>query len=690
MPAILLLFVCVGASVARAEGFQWQTATPESRGLSSEKLEQLRDDLARRGTETFLVIRHDRIVFEWYAAGFGPGKPQGTASLAKAIVGGMALAVAMQDGRLKPEDRAASFVREWKEDPRKSKITIAQLATHTSGLADAEDGNNSPHDRLTGWRGEFWKLGPTDPFTISRDRTPVLFEPGERISYSNPGMAMLAYSVTAAEKQDLRSLLAQRVYGPIGITDKEWSVGYGKTFHVNGLNLIANWGGAAFTARAAARIGRLMLSGGDWDGRRILDRVVVQACIDAPGITARNKWEGDVSPRPGFGWWTNRDRAWKSLPRDAFAGAGAQHQLLLVVPSLDLIVVRNGTSLAPRETFWAAMMNHLLDPVAAAVVDPPFKPSQVIRRVRFDPPEWIVRKALDSDNWPITWGDDGHLYTAYGDGEGFEPFIDKKLSLGLARVEGEPPDFKGISLRAPTAERTGDGVKGPKASGMLMVDGILYMWVRNTANATLAWSADHGATWTWGFKLEGDTFGCPAFLNFGRNYAGAADEYVYVYSQDGPGAYEPYDNVILARVPKMKIRERGAYQFFVRLNADGSAGWTPSIGQRGRVLHYPAHCERLDAVYDAGIGRYLLTMSFGHGKGWGLFDAPHPWGPWTTAFSTPDWGLGETHDYRLPSKWISADGKRIWMVFSGRKFGGVEYDAFCARKMTLETYPPIE
>ena len=30
-----------------------------------------------------------------------------------------------------------------------------------------------------------------------------------------------------------------------------------------------------------------------------------------------------------------------------------------------------------------------------------------------------------------------------------------------------------------------------------MVDGVLYLWVRNAGNARLAWSADHGRTWTW-------------------------------------------------------------------------------------------------------------------------------------------------------------------------------------------------
>jgi len=43
-------------------------------------------------TRTFLVVRNDRIVCEWYAPGVTPATRQGTASLAKALVGGMSLA----------------------------------------------------------------------------------------------------------------------------------------------------------------------------------------------------------------------------------------------------------------------------------------------------------------------------------------------------------------------------------------------------------------------------------------------------------------------------------------------------------------------------------------------------------------------------------------------------------------------
>jgi CubicO group peptidase (beta-lactamase class C family) len=684
----LLASFLAPTSSAKADepAFEWSESAPAEQGMSAPKLDQWRDDLAKLGTDALLVIHHDRIVFEWYATNNSAAKPHGTASLAKSLVGGMSLAVALNDGRLQIDDAVAKFIPKWNADPRKSKITVAQLASHTSGLEDAEE-DRKPHDQLTGWKGDFWKRKP-DPFTISRDLTPAIFEPGEKASYSNPGMAMLAYTVTAAiqpgDQKDIRSLLRERIMRPIGAKDMEWSIGYGQHSRVEGLDLYANWGGAAFTARAAARVGRLMLRRGDWEGKQILDAKVVDQCLYYHSTAKAEEWSGKSSPYPVLGWYTNIDKSWPAAPRDAFCGAGAGHQVLLVVPSLDLIVVRNGTAMAKEGGFWAAVEKQIVEPAMKTITDLPYPPSDAIRRVRFDPPNAIIRKAIDSDNWPMTWGDDDAIYTSYGDGFGFEPLIDKKLSLGLARVEGSPPAFQGTNLRSATAERTGNGPKGAKASGMLMVDGVLYMWARNTDNATLAWSEDRGKTWTWGFKFD-QSMGCPTFLNFGRNYDGARDDYVYVYSQDGPGAYNPYDTIMLARVPKARLREKEAYEFFTGIDADGKPAWSATIAKRGAVFTHLGHCERIDTVYNRGLDRYFLAVSSGHGQGWGLFDAPQPWGPWTTAYSTSDWGLGVIHGYRLPSKWISSDGLSMWLVFSGIK----PNDAFCVRRMTLDKFPDL-
>src|SRR3954453_17779018 len=96
LSGLLLTFLSLLPATARAADspFEWKTSGPKAEGMSPAALDALRDDLARRGTAAFVVFRHDRIVYEWYAPGSGPNKPQGTASLAKALVGGMSLAVA--------------------------------------------------------------------------------------------------------------------------------------------------------------------------------------------------------------------------------------------------------------------------------------------------------------------------------------------------------------------------------------------------------------------------------------------------------------------------------------------------------------------------------------------------------------------------------------------------------------------
>jgi CubicO group peptidase (beta-lactamase class C family) len=232
-------------------------------GLDDAKLESWRAALAGRGTTGLLVIRRGATALEWYADGWSADRPHGTASMAKALVGGTSLLVAMSDGLIAPDDLASKYIPAWKSDPCKAKITIRHLATHTSGIEDAEQ-DAIPHMQLPGWKGAFWKREP-DPFTPAIRQAPCVFAPGTKYAYSNPGMAALSYAVTASLKgSDVRTLLESRVFDPLGLPEKSWSIGYGRPYDVDGLALWANWGGGSFTARAAARIGQWMMHGGAW------------------------------------------------------------------------------------------------------------------------------------------------------------------------------------------------------------------------------------------------------------------------------------------------------------------------------------------------------------------------------------------------------------------------------------------
>ena len=686
--ALIVTFACLASS----QPVPWTTRTPAQAGLDATRLRAWQDALAARKTSGLLVIRRGDIALEWYSDAGGIEKPHGTASMAKALVGGMSLLLATSDGLISADDPAAKYIPGWNTDARKSRITIRHLATHTSGIEDAEQ-DSIPHDQLPGWKGAFWKRTP-DPFSIALRDAPAIFDPGTQYAYSNPGMAALAYAVTRSLKgTDIRSQLKQRVLDPLGVPEAAWSIGYNRAYEVDGLRLWANWGGGGFTARATARVGQLMMLQGLWNGRQLIPRDAIKQALTYAGMPKPKRSLADPAPASGLAWYVNSDGVWPDVPRDAFAGAGAGHQVMVVIPSLDLIVVRNGDGLGEIRSgtgFWGPVYEQILRPLIAAVTDRgAYPPSPVIRSVTFGTE--VKRTAIDSDNWPLTWGDDDAQYTSYGDGWGFDPRVEKKLGMGFARITGPAENYQAANLRTSSGERLGDGRNSPKASGIVMVDGVLYVWARNAGNAQLMWSKDRGRTWEEGFKMQ-TSFGSPAFLNFGRNYSGARDEYVYTYSQDGPSAYETDNQIILARVAKQRIRDQSAWEFLEKLDAGGRPVWAADIARRGAVFLRPVGCQRVDVVYNPGLKRYLMALGYGHGTGWGLYDAPEPWGPWTTVFHTDSsekdaWGIPGTHGYRLPAKWITRDGRTMTLVFSGVRLSPqVTYDAFCTRTMTFDLY----
>jgi CubicO group peptidase (beta-lactamase class C family) len=679
--------------------------------MDTNRLDALRQTLAVRGTKSLLVVREGQIAYEWYAPGYTPTRRHYTASLAKALVGGMSLLLALADGRLEIDDPACKFIPAWRDHPIKSRITIRHLATHSSGIEDAElsqadrtaalaEGRTltEHHMSLPGWKGAFWRKDP-DPFSIAIHQAPIVFEPGTQYAYSNPGMAALAYAVTASLQgtlqPDIRSLLQERVMDPIGVPEDEWSIGYGRAYDVDAMRLYANWGGGEYTARAVARVGRLMLCKGEWEGRQLLDPTWVAKVLAYAETPLPDRPPGNPQPASGLCWWINYDGVWSSLSRDAFAGAGAGNQILLVVPCRDLIVVRNGAQLgdpSQGEGFWGGLVKYLFEPLMDAFCDrlpedgtqAPYPPSPVIQEAGFAPVSTIVRRGFHSDNWPITWSDDGDLYTAYGDGRGFKPFTDELLSLGIARVAGTPDHLQGFNVRSDSAERLGFGPKGAKASGMLSVGGVLYMWVRNVDNSQLACSADHGRTWTWCDWKFTAGFGCPTFLNYGQDYAGARDRYVYVFSPDSDSAYVPADRMVLARVHQTHIAERDAYEFFAGLGPGGNPVWSTNVDLLAAVFEHPGLCLRSGISYNAGLERYLWWQQLPRGirsdtrfqAGFGIYDAPEPWGPWTTVYFTAQWDTGPGDTASFPTKWMSADGKTCHLVFSGNDYFSIRRVVF--------------
>ncbi|MBL7187776.1 MAG: DUF4185 domain-containing protein [Phycisphaerae bacterium] len=344
---------------------------------------------------------------------------------------------------------------------------------------------------------------------------------------------------------------------------------------------------------------------------------------------------------------------------------------------------------------------------SAQTIQAPYPSSQVVRAMRLD---WSTHKrfAQGSDNFQLAWADDNHLYGAWGDGGGFGGTnADGRVSLGVARVEGPWKDYSGYNVWGGKHAENPAQFKG-KSWGMICIKGVLYMWVvpdyskdgqiSHYSEARLAKSTDHGTHWTkanWAF-FESEKLIIPTICNFGKNYDGARDNYVYHYFICPQEYLPPRDikrvardlivhkpgRIYLARVHKDEIFDgRDNYEFFTGLDKNGSPKWGGVSAKQPVFEDKNGTGWCMSVSYNPGLGRYILCTEHTEScKGnLGVFDAPEPWGPWTTVEYIDGWGKGHVElnnfFWSFPTKWLSNDGREFTLAFTGAG-GGLNNDSF--------------
>ncbi|MFQ6035356.1 MAG: serine hydrolase, partial [Sedimentisphaerales bacterium] len=654
LTVVLIALGLAGSPAVGQEGVReiwpmptWERAEPQHVEMDSAILRKARD-YALTGGGSGCITRHGQLVMQW-----GDQKRRYDLKSTTKAIGVTAVGLALKDGKITSlNDLAKKYHPNIGIPPESNaetgwldKITLFHLATQTAGF-----------DKPGGY-------------------TKLLFEPGTKWSYSDGGPNWLAECVTLAYGKDLNKLMFERVFGTIGIkpSNLTWRNNAYRPHEINAVKRREFGSGISANVDAMARIGYLYLRRGRWRNKQIIPswfvdmvRIVPKEIRGLPVVKSETYF--NASDHYGLLWWNNADGTMKNVPRDAYWSWGLYDSLIVVIPSLDIVAARAGKSLNKARNSDYKAIQPFIEPIALSVkarsgrAVAPYPRSSVITGIEWAPAETIIRQAKGSDNWPITWADDDNLYTAYGDGWGFEPKTKKKLSLGVAKIIGMPPDFRGVNIRTESGERVGQGAKGAKASGMLCVDGVLYMLVRNVGNSQIAWSSEHGKTWTWCDWKFTESFGYPTFLNFGKDYAGARDNFVYVYSHDSDSAYEPADRFVMARVPRDKICQRDAYEFFKGLDETNQPIWTKDIRDRGAVFINPGRCYRSGITYNPALRRYLWCQTLYSDSdmrfegGLGIFDGPQPWGPWTTVFYTENWDVGPGETNCFPTKWMSSDG----------------------------------
>ena len=298
---------------------------------------------------------------------------------------------------------------------------------------------------------------------------------------------------------------------------------------------------------------------------------------------------------------------------------------------------------------------------------------------------------VKGDTYPMTWGPDGDIYTSSGD-----PCWGESMSgLDFERFVGGPTDYK-IIKQNEMHDFVGWGGNGPKPTGMICVDGMLYLAVQNLRRMQrppFGINCQHGSdahiihastvwkNWSPAFAnidkqlmFPGSAFGGPAFVNFGQNNADARDGYVYACSAD---QWDNGSNLRLGRVPKDRVMDRSVWEFVCAYNPDGTPAWSNNLDLSIPVLSVHRHISTPELVYLKSINRYLLFTWRLHedfmpnGTDLFIYEAPEPWGPFSLAHAELDWEGAEQDPRfgpycpRLPLKWIESDGQTCWLQFSG-------------------------
>ena len=288
-------------------------------------------------TRAVVVIHRGRLVAERYAPGFGPETPLVSWSMAKSVTQAL-LGVAVRKGLVDIDKPMGS--PHWNASDPRAAILWRHWINMTDGQEYYEIGVRDPtkNDAATMLYGR----GRRDAAAFAAG-LPLIHTPGTHWNYNSAGINLisdaltrvLAPNATPAERRArMTRELREELFAPIGMTSAQ------PEFDRTGLFL-----GSALvyaTARDWARFGLLYLRDGVWDGRRVLP----EGWVDF----ARTKTPAANSDVYGAGFWvtpaSGRGKPQAAFapdgPRDLFLAQGHEGQVVVIVPSKDLVLVRLG------------------------------------------------------------------------------------------------------------------------------------------------------------------------------------------------------------------------------------------------------------------------------------------------------------------------------------------------------------
>jgi CubicO group peptidase (beta-lactamase class C family) len=300
----------------------WQTSSLKEEGLEAEKLNELMQSILNghekvKNVHSVLLVKNGKLVFEEYFYGTHRNHIHHLQSDTKSVIS-MLIGIAIDKGFIKnvkqpildffPEITPANF------DGEKRKITIEHLLMMAPGLQCRDSYRYR-------WRG-LSKMRQSVDWTQFMLDLPMADMPGTRFEYCNGASFLLSAIIQEATGINALEFAKKHLFNHLGIGDFNWPS--------NPQGITIGWADLQLRSRDMAKIGQIMLEGGQWQGKQIISQTWVnqstQAHIKAGGYDY------------GYQWWRGKTIT-NNQVIDVFWAWGHGGQFIIVLPELDSVVV---------------------------------------------------------------------------------------------------------------------------------------------------------------------------------------------------------------------------------------------------------------------------------------------------------------------------------------------------------------
>ncbi|UOQ54799.1 serine hydrolase [Hymenobacter cellulosivorans] len=298
-----------------ATGTTWATVAPSTLGWCPAAQDSLLGFLGRKNTKSFLILKDGRLALEQYFGTYTQDSVWYWASAGKSLTA-VLVGLAQQEGLLSIDDTTSRFLgRGWTSAPaaKERLIQLRHQLTMTAGLDDTPP-------------------APCDTESSAAACLRYRADAGTRWAYHTGAYRLLQDEIARASNLTINQYTTQRLGSRIGMA---------------GL-----WRNYVFYSRARdmARFGLLILARGSWNGTAVLRDTAYFRRMTCPSQPFNRSY--------GYLWWLNGQPSYMlpqsqltfsgplvpTAPPDMIAALGKNDQKIYVVPSLGLVVVRQGHS----------------------------------------------------------------------------------------------------------------------------------------------------------------------------------------------------------------------------------------------------------------------------------------------------------------------------------------------------------